>query len=288
MVKIKGTNKSETLKGTKKDEEIYGLDGDDNLFSMEGDDRIYGGAGNDVMNGYIGKDKIFGGAGHDRLVIASGADMFDGGAGLDAIDFYYDKDGVNVDLAKGKASFQANYGTGVTTFKNVEIVFGSLKDDKLTGDPKNNFLIGYDGSDRLNGGGGNDIIGGYDGRDRLTGGLGKDTFHFFSAGSGNKDVITDFKASEDMFYLWGDYFNKLDGKGPKDTVGFATVRPLVEEQFEVNESGQASTGKTRLIYETDTGILWYAANGSGSGERYIVAELDGKPALTFDNFVVPL
>ncbi|MGC1479283.1 MAG: hypothetical protein WA771_02165 [Chthoniobacterales bacterium] len=62
---------------------------------------------------------------------------------------------------------------------------------------------------------------------------------------------------------------------------------LAASAFTANLSGQATTAAQRIVYETDTGALWYDADGSGGGARQQFAELTAGLALTSaDNFVV--
>lgn len=93
-------------------------------------------------------------------------------------------------------------------------------------DPMPNVIEGTDGRDRLSGTDGADVIIGGDGNDRLTGNAGGDTFVFGADardGGRDRDVITDFDASEDVIVIEdgatirrvfernGDTFVQLDG-----------------------------------------------------------------------------
>ena len=93
------------------------------------------------------------------------------------------------------------------------IVFGSAKDDELTGMNGQDDLFGMAGNDTLRGGNGDDFISGGEGRDALFGGKGGDSFELdmrdFS--SPYKDVIHDFNICEDQ--LW------FVGSGPTESLG---------------------------------------------------------------------
>jgi Ca2+-binding RTX toxin-like protein len=89
-------------------------------------------------------------------------------------------------------------------------LFGSIYDDKLTGNEDYNILNGYLGNDILVGGKGRDTLIGGEGNDTLTGGvddmLARDTFVFelFNEGSQAKigyDVITDWQSVDQLEFL---------------------------------------------------------------------------------------
>ena len=80
--------------------------------------------------------------------------------------------------------------------------------DRITGSPFDDTLLGYAGKDNINGRGGDDSIYGGSGIDILTGGLGADDFIFGSDYSGTTakkaSTITDFSSSQgDKIYLVG-------------------------------------------------------------------------------------
>ncbi|SFU22524.1 hypothetical protein SAMN05518861_13641 [Mesorhizobium sp. YR577] len=54
---------------------------------------------------------------------------------------------------------------------------------------------------------------------------------------------------------------------------------LTAAQFVKNTTGLAQDSSDRIIYETDTGKLFYDANGSASGGRVLFATLDKNLAL---------
>lgn len=159
----------------------------------------------------------------------------------------------------------------------------------------NDRVRGYNGSDKINGNGGNDIlygeagndtIRGGTGNDRLLGGLGNDTI---SLGSGkdilifnsapnttsNHDLISDFKPVDDMIRLENAVFKKLGYTGA-----------LRSSNFVSDSSGHAHDSNDYIIYETDTGKLFYDSNGSASGGSQLIATLTNKAALGLADFFV--
>lgn len=61
---------------------------------------------------------------------------------------------------------------------------------------------------------------------------------------------------------------------------------LAAGAFQANTTGLAEDTSDRIIYETDTGKLYYDSNGSASGGSVLFAILSNKPALTEADFVV--
>jgi Ca2+-binding RTX toxin-like protein len=227
-----------------------------NVFGGDGKDRLYAGAGNDALSGQAGDDTLMGGA---------GADYLGGGAGSDRAAYTSAKAGVTVSLAN--ASLNTGDAKG-DTFNSVENLVGSNFSDNLFGDNARNVISG---------GAGNDTIKGYRGNDVLAGGTGKDIFVFNSAlsASTNVDTITDFLAVDDTIQLDNAVFTALAATGV-----------MASGAFRVNTTGLAQDSSDRIIYETDTGELYYDANGNAAGGGVLFAKLDPGLALTNADFVV--
>ena len=115
-----------------------------------------------------------------------------------------------------------------------------------TGNSLANLLTGNAGNNVLNGGGGSDT---------LRGDAGADSFVFRDTlGSSNIDTIVDFNVAEDTIRLENSIFTAITGTGT-----------LTAAQFVANASGAAVDASDRIIYETDTGKLFYDSNGSAAG-----------------------
>jgi len=56
--------------------------------------------------------------------------------------------------------------------------------------------------------------------------------------------------------------------------------------FAVNTTGLAAQADDRIIYESDTGNLFYDVNGNAAGGSILFATLSGHPAITAGDFVV--
>lgn len=65
-----------------------------------------------------------------------------------------------------------------------------------------------------------------------------------------------------------------------------TTGALASTAFVANTSGLAADASDRVIYETDTGMLYYDSNGSAAGGRVLIADLDPGLGLTALDFSV--
>ena len=158
-------------------------------------------------------------------------------------------------------------GPGANTLK------GSGGADLVSGANGKDMLYGGTGKDTLLGGGSADKLTGGLGKDILNGGAGRDTFRFVDTPSGtNADRIVDFISGKDRIYL--------------DRDKFAIGETLSASEF-VATSGQIALDKSdRIIYDTDTGRLYYDADGVKSAHSsQLIATLTGAPILTVDDFI---
>ncbi|WP_442578228.1 beta strand repeat-containing protein [Mesorhizobium sp. ASY16-5R] len=115
----------------------------------------------------------------------------------------------------------------------------------LTGNALGQEVIGNAGDNRIDGKGGGDTLHGLGGND---------TFVFSTAlGVGNVDTIVDFSTADDRFLLSDAIFTAL------------STGVLAAAAFRVNTTGAAGDSTDRIIYESDTGKLFYDADGTGAG-----------------------
>jgi hypothetical protein len=137
------------------------------------------------------------------------------------------------------------------------------------------------------GSGNADSITAREGEERLDGGLGKDTLRgggsadefVFSTklGPANVDKIADFKPGQgDLILLEGDIFRKIGVS-------------LSDGEFLAGKG--ATKGKDandRIIYDTDTGRLYFDIDGSKAGGKAAIhfATLNGKPAIDAGDFLI--
>lgn len=122
------------------------------------------------------------------------------------------------------------------TLRNIEGVEGGYGHDELTGDDKDNWLLGGAGDDHLDGRNGNDT---------LSGGVGADRFVYGSAAETVGDVITDFKAGEDLIDLSEVGRFALLGDSPQ-AKSLWTVRDGKDLLLRGDTDGDATTAEVDL------------------------------------------
>jgi Ca2+-binding RTX toxin-like protein len=106
----------------------------------------------------------------------------------------------------------------------------------------------------------------------MTGGAGDDRFYFSIApnSSSNRDIVTDFKPSDDAVHLSKAVFAAI-------SQGAGTLQ---SKFYWESSTGLAHDSDDRIIYETDTGYLRYDSNGSAAGGNIqVIAVLTNKAAI---------
>jgi serralysin len=222
------------------------------------DNVLFGDAGNDVLRGGQGYDLMIGGAGNDTYYVNRGD-----GAGIGKLAPFEDQ---VVEALNGGTDTVYSSMYVYTLDANVENLvlegvgrkgFGNALNNAMTGDALNNTLDGGAGNDTLNGG---------TGLDRLTGGAGNDSFVFDNLG--NVDRVLDYNVADDTIQLSLAVF-----------AGIGTVGTFDTNTFVANSGGIAGDSDDRILYDTDTGALYYDADGVGAGGAVQFALLSGAPAL---------
>ena len=244
------------------------LSGFENVYGSEFGDTITGDAGDNYLLGFGGDDSINAGDGRDTVRGGEGADTLDGGAGTDLLQYIDSNAGVTIDLNADGAGFQSASGGNAQgdVISGFENVYASDFNDVITGDNGRNIIYGYDGDDTIDGG---------DGKDAFRGGGGSDTFIFSTAlGAGNVDRILDFVAADDEIWLGNTIFAGL------------TAGALAASQFHINGTGLAENADHRIIYENDTGHLYFDADGNGATEGIVFATLTSIPSVDEADFFV--
>lgn len=217
-------------------------------------ENAVGGDGSDILVGNDRANRLDGGAGADRLVGGRGNDTYV----TDGLDTIEEAAGGGTDTVLSSASHRLG-----TQVENLTLAGSGALDG--TGNARGNALTGNDGANVLNGGAGRDI---------LTGGGGADTFLFRAkAGGGNVDVIRDFTAGEDVVALSAKVFAGL------------SAGALSQAAFKDLGAG-AIDADDRIVYDRDSGLLSYDADGSGIREALAIAAIETRPALTFADVIV--
>ncbi len=153
--------------------------------------------------------------------------------------------------------------------KGGDILVGGGGNDSLKGNYGSDILAGGNGGDSLRGGRGEDILAGGAGNDYMNGGADADMFHFAEMGKDNSDFIKNFKTGSDQIGLDGDVFKNIDD--PSDAFIAGT---------------KALSAGDHLIYDEQTGKLFYDRDGSGSTNKRLVAEFEVGTDLTGDDFSI--
>jgi Ca2+-binding RTX toxin-like protein len=219
--------------------------------------------------GTTGNDSItLAGAQLNAILTGSGAINLGSGTG-DTINLTSTSSDLNT-LGATNASIQgveaisaATAGAGVTiTLSDQTEAFsisGSANVDTITGGA---------GADTIAAGGGNDI---------LTGGTGSDQFVFNTAldAATNIDQITDFDVVADTIVLDQAIFTAIVGTGTLTVAQFASIA-----------AGTVLDASDRIVYENDTGKLFYDSNGNAVGGATQFAQLATGLALTNNDFLI--
>lgn len=258
-----GFGTQDTLKNI---ENVRGTEFADTIVGNSASNFLRGHAGNDSLNGASGADQMRGGQGNDTYFVDSTGDVadetLDSGSGNDTV----------------RSAITFNLGSTTAIKGSVEnLVLLGTGNTNGTGNALNNTLNGNSGNNSLNGGDGNDVINGGLGNDTLTGSTGLDTF-FFNTGpnsSTNVDTIRGFTVADDTIRLENGVFTAIVGTGT-----------LTAAQFAANATGTAADSDDRIIYETDTGKLFYDSNGSDSGGSVHFASISTSLGVTSADFFV--
>ncbi|QYK42909.1 MAG: hypothetical protein KF887_07375 [Paracoccaceae bacterium] len=249
-------------------ENVTGGTGNDTLGGSAANNRLIGGAGDDLLSGEAGNDTLDGGAGFDTMLGGAGNDLYIVNSLSDRVfettTTTSTVDAGGIDTIQSSVSFNLNATVGTQYVERLTLT--GTQNINATGNDLANVLIGNARSNTINGGLGSDT---------MTGGAGADTFVFDTAPSAtNRDVITDFSVVDDTIRLDDAVF-----------VGLAQG-VLAASAFTANLTGLATDPLHRLIYETDTGRVFFDANGTGAGARSLIVTLAADLALTHEDFFV--
>ena len=160
---------------------------------------------------------------------------------------------------------------GVTETNTDNTLLGSAANDEIAGLAGDDIIKGLNGNDTLKGGSGQDTINGGLGQDNLTGGVGIDSFIF--SNPPNNDIITDFTHGLDILKLDSQIYTKLAYTGVLKPSHFALDTPHDKNDY--------------FIYDTNTGVLSYDADGSGKGASIAIVTLGSQLTLSeSDIFII--
>lgn len=240
----------------------------DLLIGNEQANRLNGNAGNDVLIGAAGNDSLGGGAGNDTMIGGAGNDVYVFNTAADRVyetttmATTIDAGGTDTVLSSVTLALDAYAGLRFVerlTLSGTAAING-------TGNDLANTITGNAGSNVLNGGLGKDVI---------ATGAGSDAIVFNTAlGVNNIDRVTDFNVASDIIRLENAVFTGL------------SAGALAASAFVSNLTGQATDALDRILYESDTGRLYFDADGTGAGARVQFATLATNLALTQADFLI--
>jgi Ca2+-binding RTX toxin-like protein len=238
---------------------------DNDLVGNSADNVLSGGAGNDVLMGGQGYDLMTGGTGDDTYYVNRGD-----GAGIGRLAPFEDQvvEAVN---AGTDTVYSSMYTYSLDA--NVENLVLEGMGRKGFGNALNNAMTGDDLNNTLDGGAGNDTLNGGTGVDRLTGGAGNDSFAFDNLE--DVDRVLDFNVLDDTIQLSLAVFTGIGSVGNFDTNAFVA-----------NFGAIAGGSGDHILYDTNTGALYYDADGNGAGTAVQFALISGAPALTAADIAV--
>lgn len=222
-----------------------------NLIGNFHSQQMIGNFGSNVLNGNGGIDTLIGLKGDDIYVVGDPEVVVRevAGEGFDAV--------------YTRTSYKLGAGVSVEVLSTD--THSGTNPINLTGNEFDQQIIGNMAANIIDGGGGKDV---------LIGLGGADTFAFTTAlGSGNIDTIQDFSASEgDRISLASSIFDKL-------TTGVLSASALTT-------GPQATSADHRIIYNKDTGQLFYDPDGNGSSEAILFATVNPGTLIEATNITV--
>lgn len=248
---------------------------------------ITGNSAANVLHGLGGADSLDGAGGSDVYLIAALSDYAlgesiadSGSSGVDEIRFASTTANQNLVLQSAVRGIElVTIGTGsgasatITATTALSLNASAFNDNgkglTLTGNNGVNTIIGTDYTDTIISNKGNDW---------LTGRAGADSFVFNQApGSSNTDTITDFASGTDKLTF---------SKAVYTTLG--TGSTITANQLLVyNGNPSLITASTRFLFNTQTSILAYDADGSGTKSTALdVAVLQGVITLASTDFML--
>ena len=245
---VSGTGNSldNVISGNKIGNILNGNEGDDVLMGGGGRDTLEGGSGNDVLNGGAEGDSMIGGRGDDLYHVNDQDDRISefSNEGIDTIratmdivlrDYGFNVENVNL-AGDENLSVSGNGKDNLLVGNRADNhISGGNGDDVLRGWAGDDTISGGNGDDLLSGNRGNDVLRGWAGDDKIMGGSGDDVLagnrgnDVLNGGSGN-DVLRG--NSGDDFLNGGEGMDVLiGGTGNNVLVGGSDADVFVANRF---------------------------------------------------------
>ncbi len=230
--------------------------------------RIQGSKFDDVLISGPNKDSLSGGLGDDQYQLQMNLN-----GGLNSKITENNNGGTDeVIILGGYTGTKAITFTIAKNFEHIDLTETQTSLINVNGNALDNQIIGNDGINFLNGRLGDDTLSGGLAADVLTGGKGEDFFVFNTTlNLQNIDTITDFSI-EDGIILDDSIFSVL------------SLNNWQSNNFRVGN--QANDLDDYIIYDNESGKLYFDSDGSGVGIMQQFAQLMGNPSLSFNSITV--
>ncbi|MBL0407205.1 calcium-binding protein [Microvirga aerilata] len=278
--------------------QLFGYEGNDHLISGGSANTLDGGSGNDTLEGSAGASDVgkLSGKRSDYTILETKSKIvLNDKRGVDGTDTFLSVE--TFSFSDGQVTMSDLIGSPKpvdpvpppghpspippaqppgTPVPLQEVFTGDRGNNTIHGNEGKNVIKGFSGNDRLYGHEGSDKIYGGLGLDWLHGGSGKDKFVFDTKPSKNNiDQIRDFKKGEDTIWLDNADFTKV-GK----------IKAMKASAFWSSKTGKAHDANDRVIYDKDSGVLYYDADGTGSKAGVAFATISKNLALTAKDFLI--
>ena len=258
-------------RGNAVNNDMSGTPGNDSLLGLAGSDTLAGGGGNDTLDGGVSVDSLVGGEGDDAYIVTSGDIIVEGlDEGADSVtssvDFTLASNVENLVLTGYAVTGAGNeLDNALTANAGPDVLIGLGGDDVLHGDV---------GADTLSGGAGNDTIYGDD-----TTSIDRVIFDAALSESTNVDLLVDISSS-DRILLDDDIFTAFNAA--------ASGSLAATEFYKAAGADAARTAQQHIIYDTDTGFLYYDADGVGGAAAVLFAQIgtDTHPEMFSTSFLI--
>lgn len=289
-----GASGADVFDGGAGADRFHGVGGNDTYIIRDAADRAYEAAGNGYDQVHTDVSYSLGSQAIERLVLMgtddinangnflnnsllgnSGDNSFDGRGGSDTMHGRAGDDRFIVDSVGDRVVEHHGNGRDIVTSRIQNYTLEDNVEDVLISPGTQDYNVtGNNLSNSIRGNAGDNVISGKVGADLLNGLGGRDNFVFDTQpGPGNVDRIVDF-AGDDTIVLENAVFG---GIAPGE---------LAETRFKVYGDGQKIDSSDRVLYNENSGTLWYDADGSGSTKAVHIATLQSLPGLTADDILI--
>jgi Ca2+-binding RTX toxin-like protein len=248
---------------------IYGLQANVENLTFTDNAAHAAGVGNELANvlrGGTGTDDLFGREGDDQLYGGTGsANTMLGQEGNDYYVVEAVGDSVFEFAAQGYDTVEAHVASYTLPANVEQLQFAGVSAVTAIGNAGANTILGTIGVDFISGLDGNDILTSGSGADTVLGGNGSDTFRY-EIGHSGMDRVLDFVSGQDKISL----------------IGFAQTASV---SFVQGGAPAPTNANSTVMYNFNSGIVSYDADGNGSGAAVQITQLNAGLTLAAADFI---